>query len=381
MLDHSEIIALCRAQHGDPYAVLGMHTDPDGGLWVRSLQPGARSVAVLEAKTGKQIAELAQVEVKGVEGFFEGIMPRRRNSFPYRLRITWEHGVQETDDPYRFSTVLGEMDVWLLAEGSHLRPFERLGAHLCEIDGVAGTAFAVWAPDAQRVSVVGDFNTWDGRRHPMRVRPGSGVWELFLPDIAPDILYRFEIRNRNSGEVLTKSDPYGRRFEMRPGNESIVAPRSTYVWQDTAWIERRAAADWQHAPMSTYEVHLGSWQRGYEGEFLNYRELARQLVEYVTRMGFTHIELLPITEHPFDQSWGYQVTGYFAPTSRFGAPDDFRYFVDLCHQHDIGVILDWVPAHFPKDAHALARFDGTPLYEHEDPRQGCLLYTSPSPRD
>ncbi len=235
---------------------------------------------------------------------------------------------------------------------------------------MAGVLFAVWAPNAERVSVVGDFNRWDGRRHPMRVRPGTGIWELFIPDIGAGSFYKFEIRNRHSGEVLLKSDPYGQQFELRPNTSSIVTAQSPYQWQDAAWMERRAGADWQHAPMSVYEVHLGSWQRGIEGEFLNYRELARMLVEYVKKMGFTHIELLPITEHPFDLSWGYQATGYFAPTSRFGTPDDFRYFVDHCHQHGIGVILDWVPAHFPKDAHALARFDGTALYEHEDPRKG-----------
>ena len=206
MLDHAEIIALCRAEHGDPYAVLGMHTDADGGLWVRSLQPGALSVTVLEAKTGKRVAELTHIEIEEVEGFFEGLMPRRRRSFPYRLRIVWQEGVQETDDPYRFPTVLGEMDVWLLAEGSHLRPFERLGAHLCEIDGVPGTAFAVWAPDAQRVSVVGDFNTWDGRRHPMRLRRECGVWEIFLPGVGAGAHYKYEIRARDGYLLPLKSD-------------------------------------------------------------------------------------------------------------------------------------------------------------------------------
>jgi 1,4-alpha-glucan branching enzyme len=262
MLEHAEIIALCRAQHGDPYAVLGMHTDADGGLWVRSLQPGARSVAVLDAASGRQVAELTHVEVEGVEGFFEGIMPRRRNSFAYRLRITWEEGVQETDDPYRFSTVLGEMDVWLLAEGSHLRPFERLGAHLCEIDGVAGTAFAVWAPDAQRVSVVGDFNTWDGRRHPMRLRRECGVWEIFLPGVTAGAHYKFEIRSRDGQLLPLKSDPYGFQAELRPSTASIVCALPPPVDPDLA-----AAGDDLSAPLSVYEVHLASWRRADDGGF------------------------------------------------------------------------------------------------------------------
>ena len=238
------------------------------------------------------------------------------------------------------------------------------------VDGIPGVLFAVWAPNAERVSVVGDFNHWDGRCHPMRVRGGSGVWELFVPDLEPGALYKYEIRNRHSGAVVLKIDPYGQAFEQRPHTASIVTPEATYRWQDQDWLQRRRDHDWQHAPMSIYEVHLGSWQRGPEGEFLNYRELAERLVPYVAELGFTHIELLPVTEHPYDPSWGYQTTGYYAPTSRFGDPDDFRYFVDYCHQHGIGVFLDWVPAHFPKDAHGLARFDGTPLYEHEDPRRG-----------
>jgi 1,4-alpha-glucan branching enzyme len=359
---NDELIRIAEARHHDPFSVLGRHPCA-AGVVVRAYIPHATEVSIAEGN-------LPLARIPGSD-FFEWQGSGKNLPEHYRLiwRDTWHHD-HIAHDPYTYLPQLTDFDLHLFGEGRHSHAYNFLGANEHEIDGVAGILFAVWAPNAERVSVLGDFNHWDGRRHPMRVRPGSGVWELFIPDIAPGIFYRFEIRNRNSGEVLTKSDPYGRRFEMRPGNASIVSPRSTYVWQDAAWMERRAAADWQHAPMSTYEVHLGSWQRGYEGEFLNYRELARQLVEYVNRMGFTHIELLPVTEHPFDQSWGYQVTGYFAPTSRFGTPDDFRYFVDLCHQNDIGVILDWVPAHFPKDAHALARFDGTALYEHEDPRKG-----------
>ncbi len=229
--------------------------------------------------------------------------------------------------------------------------------------------FAVWAPNASRVSVVGDFNRWDGRVHPMRKR-GGGVWELFIPNLGAGELYKYEIRNDRWDAVFSKADPYGRRYELRPKTSSIIEAPSQYVWGDAKWLKERAKWDWQHQPMSIYEAHLGSWQRGPEGEMLSYKELAHRLVEYVQDLGFSHIELLPVTEHPYDKSWGYQATGYYAPTSRFGTPDEFRYFVDYCHQQGIGVIIDWVPAHFPKDAHGLARFDGTPLYEHEDPRMG-----------
>ncbi len=235
---------------------------------------------------------------------------------------------------------------------------------------MAGVLFALWAPNAERVSVVGEFNRWDGRRHPMRVRGGSGVWELFIPDLEPGHVYKYEIRNRHSGQVFLKADPYAQRQELRPCTASVIAGTSAFDWNDGGYLAARKEADWQHQPMSVYEVHLGSWQRDMEGEFLGFRELAHRLVDYVNEMGFTHIELLPITEHPFDLSWGYQTTGYFAPTSRYGSPDDFRYFVDHCHRNGIGVLLDWVPAHFPRDAHGLGRFDGSPLYEHEDPRRG-----------
>jgi 1,4-alpha-glucan branching enzyme len=245
-----------------------------------------------------------------------------------------------------------------------------MGAHLHSVDHISGVLFAVWAPNAGRVSVIGDFNHWDGRCHPMRSLGSCGIWELFIPGLEVGCYYKFEILNRESHQVLTKTDPYGQQFELRPNTSSIVARDDTYQWQDQAWMESRSRHDWLHEPMSIYEVHLGSWKQDPAGNFLNYRDLADDLVNYVKGLGFTHIELMPITEHPFDGSWGYQTTGYFAPTSRFGTPDDFRYFMDTCHQSNIGVILDWVPAHFPKDEFALARFDGTPLYEHEDPRKG-----------
>ena len=357
-----DLIRIAEARHHDPFSQLGRHPCPDGVV-VRVYIPHAIEVSIAEGNLPLERIEHSD--------FFEWRGAAR--NVPEHYRLIWRdssHHEHIAHDPYSYLPQLADFDLHLFAEGKHRHAYNFLGANEHEVDGVAGVLFAVWAPNAERVSVVADFNRWDGRRHPMRVRPGSGIWELFIPDLGPDNLYRFEIRNRHSGEVLLKSDPYGQRFEMRPGNASIVCPRSGYSWGDGVWMGKRPSADWQHSPMSVYEVHLGSWQRGYEGEFLNYRELARQMVEYVKEMGFSHVELLPVTEHPFDQSWGYQVTGYFAPTSRFGAPDDFRYFVDLCHQHDIGVILDWVPAHFPKDAHGLARFDGTALYEHEDPRKG-----------
>ncbi len=353
---------IIEARHHDPFQVLGRH--PSAGLAaVRVHIPQASEVTIAEGPWPMQrIGDTDLFEWQGDP-----------DSVPNRYRIIWrddQHREHIAHDPYSFPPQLSDYDLHLFGEGNHWHAYRILGAHPHEVGGVAGVLFGVWAPNAERVSVVGDFNNWDGRRHPMRVRGGSGVWELFIPDLGPGALYKFEIRNRASGEVLLKADPYGQRFELRPGTASIIAEQSGYEWQDQGWLRKRAAADWQHEPMSIYEVHLGSWQRGPEGEFLDYRELARRLVAHVNNMGFSHIELLPITEHPYDPSWGYQTTGYYAPSSRYGQPEDFRYFVDLCHQHGIGVIIDWVPAHFPKDGHGLARFDGSALYEHEDPRRG-----------
>ena len=287
----------------------------------------------------------------------------------YRLRWTDDRGHEhEQFDTYCFPPQLGDLDIYLFGEGRHLHAYRFLGAHEHQVDGVGGVLFAVWAPNAERVSVIGDFNRWDGRVHSMRARGGSGIWELFIPGLSAGTLYKFEIRTRQ-GSLLVKADPYANAFQMRPETACWVN-RDNYEWNDATWIDQRAEGDWQHSPMSVYEVHLGSWQKSDQGHFLNYRELAHRLAEYVNWLGFSHIELLPITEHPFDASWGYQTTGYFAPTSRFGSPDDFRYFVDHMHQRGIGIILDWVPAHFPKDDFALAKFDGTALYEHEDPRLG-----------
>ncbi|HED35393.1 MAG TPA: 1,4-alpha-glucan branching protein GlgB [Gammaproteobacteria bacterium] len=273
-------------------------------------------------------------------------------------------------DPYSFEPQLSEYDLHLFSEGKHLHTYRILGSHHKVIDGIAGVLFATWAPNASRVSVTGDFNQWDGRCHPMRSSGSSGIWELFIPGLQPDSLYKFEIKNRNSGFISSKSDPYAQQLELRPRTASVTRAEIQYNWQDQDWLNARKKFDWLHQPMSIYECHLGSWQKDEQGAFLNYRELAHRLVEHIKKTGFTHIELLPITEHPLDASWGYQTTGYFAPTRRFGSADDFRYFVDYCHSHEIGVILDWVPAHFPKDEHGLARYDGSPLYEHEDPRRG-----------
>ena len=349
---------LVEGRHNDPFAVLGRHKEGDT-MVVRVLLPHAEEVTLAEG--GHRLQRIEGTDI------FEW----RGAQVPERYRLIWrddQHREHIAHDPYCYPPQLPDFDLHLFGEGKHWHAHRLLGAQVHEADGVAGVLFAVWAPSADRVSVVGDFNRWDGRSHPMRLH-GNGVWELFIPDLPSGVIYKFEIRAKNS-DVFLKSDPYGRRFELRPQTACIVEPPSEFPWGDAAWLEARAGFDWQHGPMSIYEVHLGSWQRDPEGEMLNYREAAPLLVEHAKRLGFTHIELMPITEHPYDKSWGYQTTGYYAPTSRFGTPDDFRWFVDHCHQNGIGIILDWVPAHFPKDAHGLARFDGTALYEHEDPRLG-----------
>ncbi len=366
MLNKAEVLALCRAEHGDPFAVLGLHSDAKKRLWLRTMQPGATAVHVIDADSGEVLTELAQREIKSLgapSGFFEASILGRNKQLNYRLRVVWPDATQELDDPYRFPPVLGELDVWLLAEGSHLRPFERLGAHPREINGVHGVAFAVWAPNAQRVSVIGDFNTWDGRRHPMRLRRECGVWEIFIPGLETGARYKFEIRAHNGELMPHKADPYGFAAELRPATASIVADLP-------ANVSRPSNETRLNEPVSIYEVHLGSWQRNEHGGFLSWQELAQRLIPYVTDLGFTHLELLPISEHPFDGSWGYQPLGLYAPTARFGSPQGFQDFVAACHAAGLKVIVDWVPAHFPSDAHGLGRFDGQALYEHADPREG-----------
>jgi 1,4-alpha-glucan branching enzyme len=306
------------------------------------------------------------------QGLYEAILADHEETPHYRMRASDDEGHTWTFvDPYSFWPVLTDFDLQLLGEGNDHRSYEKLGAHVREIDGVRGTLFAVWAPNAQRVSVVGSFNQWDGRRHPMRVRGGSGIWELFLPAIGQGELYKYEIK-AHEGYVLVKADPHAYAAEVRPRTASMVYQIDGYKWGDEAWMEARRSKDQLAAPFAIYEVHLGSWMRVPEenNRFLTYRELADKLVAYVKDLGYTHVELLPVAEHPFDASWGYQVIGYYAPTSRYGTPTDFMYFVDTMHQNGIGVILDWVPAHFPRDPHGLARFDGTALYEYGDPRKG-----------
>ncbi len=353
---------IAAATHHDPFSYLGLHRNGKQAR-LRVYAPHTRTLQI--AQGAQELARHGESDFFEWSGAGEAIADHER-----LLRVDDKGNEIEFYDPYSFAPLLSDFDLHLFQQGRHWHIYRILGAHLRTVDGVDGVLFATWAPNAQRVSVIGDFNSWDGRRHPMRSRGGSGVWELFIPGIQVGTLYKFELRNQHTGAVLKKIDPYASAFEMRPATASIVADNSRYEWADEDWLQQREQADWLHTPMSVYEVHLGSWRRGADGEFLNYRELAAQLLEYLQDTGFTHIELLPVTEHPLDDSWGYQTTGYFAPTSRFGTPDDFRFFVDTLHQHGFGIILDWVPAHFPKDAHALARFDGSALYEHEDPRRG-----------
>jgi 1,4-alpha-glucan branching enzyme len=364
LTDPREIERIARGEHDDPFAVLGAHRVRANGrqLWaVRAFLPGAEEASVVH--------ERGSVEMKMLhpEGFFEARVPARTET--YRLAVRQGEGEELLEDPYRFASTLSDFDLHLLAEGTDLQLFDKLGAHPLELEGVRGVRFAVWAPNARRVSVVGPFNGWDGRRHPMRLHPGSGVWEIFIPEVEAGAYYKYEILPQAGGPML-KSDPVGFGTELRPGTASVVEDRAGYTWGDGDWMEARERRNPYTSPLSIYEVHLGSWMRDAEGEMLGYRGLADRLADYVSEMGFTHVELLPVMEHPYDPSWGYQVTGYFSPTRRFGSPDDFRYLVDTLHQRGIGVILDWVPAHFPKDAAGLRRFDGSPLYEHADPRQG-----------
>jgi len=333
---------------------------------VHTLQPQAAAVQLLD-RSDNVLCDFSPVHEAGV--FAAELPPRLRR---YRLRITMPDGQHyDSEDPYRFAPTLGDLDLYLLGEGSHQRIYETLGAHCMEIGGVTGTRFAVWAPNAQRVGVSGDFNGWDGRRHVMRLHPANGVFELFIPGVGAGDKYKFELLAANGELLPLKSDPFAQASEAPPGNASIVY-RSRYEWCDDEWLAKRRRTPGLDRPVSIYEVHPGSWRRrpGDGNRPLSWRELAVELIDYVRDTGFTHIELLPITEYPYDGSWGYQPVGLYAPTYRFGTPDEFRFFVDRCHQADIGVILDWVPAHFPKDAHGLARFDGTALYEHEDPRKG-----------
>ena len=362
--EESDIKAIVAGRHSDPFGILGLHEV--GGVWVtRAFIPHAETVSA-RTLDNRILGELNR---RHDAGFFEGKVALE-GRMPVRYHARNEGGEWDVLDPYSFGPVLGPMDDYYIGEGSHLRLFDKLGAHAIEFEGVAGTHFAVWAPNAQRVSVVGPFNDWDGRRHPMRVRLSTGIWEVFIPAVGPGEIYKYEIVGADGKLRPLKADPFALQSELRPKNASVVADPTPFQWTDQAWMERRARTDWRRNPVSIYEVHLGSWRRRADGGFMSYDQLAEQLIPYAADLGYTHIELLPITEHPFDPSWGYQPTGLYAPTARFGDPAGFARFVDAAHRAGLGVILDWVPAHFPTDEFGLARFDGTALYEHLDPRQG-----------
>jgi len=365
---HGEALdALARGHCNNPFALLGIHRLDSGERIVRCFQPGAVQVSLVDTG-GKQLAPMQRVHEQGV---FCAVMPARKRR--YRFKVVYGDGNSRViEDPYRFPSILGELDLHLLGQGSHQHIWNAMGSQCVQVQGIQGTRFSVWAPNALRVSVVGDFNDWDGRRHVMRLHPGNGVWEIFVPDVGHGTLYKYEIIDGKGNLLPSKTDPIGQYFEPPPGNASVVY-QSAYAWNDQDWMAARSSSPRLDQPVSIYEVHLGSWRRPESDPSgsLSYRELARELVDYVVDMGFTHIELLPVSEHPFSGSWGYQPIGMFAPTCRFGEPDDFRYFIDCCHQAGIAVIVDWVPAHFPRDTHGLGRFDGTALYEHEDPRKGA----------
>jgi 1,4-alpha-glucan branching enzyme len=368
-LPPDELNAFLSATHPDPFRILGPHRVGDD-LSIRVFRPDAQKVEILTNGDSGQPVEAEKIHS---DGFFCARIAGAGRDLAYRVRLTAFNDTQwTTSDTYRYGPIMGEMDLYLFSEGQHWRLYDKFGAHLRTIDGDPGTYFAVWAPNAQRVSVVGDFNGWDGRVHPMRKLLGSGVWELFIPGVEEGTHYKFEIRTHN-GALLLKSDPFA-FFNQHGGRStsSLVYNLERYKWNDADWMESRPKRDWPKSAISIYEVHLGSWRRRADegNRHLSYLELADTLVPYVVDLGYTHIELMPIAEHPFEGSWGYQVTNYYAPTSRFGNPDELRHFIDACHQAGIGVIVDWVPAHFPKDAHGLAEFDGTDLYEHMDPRQG-----------
>ncbi len=358
----ADMEAIVGGYHGDPFAHLGPHTGPLGQSVIRAFLPHAAAAAVL---SDGETAPMARIHAAGL---FEAILP----SLParYQLRVKLNSGEETVqDDPYRFWPLLSDFDVHLHGEGTNYEAWRSMGVHLVTVDDVDGARFAVWAPSAESVCVVGDFNAWDNYRHPMRKRDG-GVWELFIPGVKQGEIYKYLVRSQIFGVSNLKCDPYGFASECPPKQGSVVWDLSRYEWGDQAWLQSRAGTNWLERPVSAYEVHLESWMKSPTGEPLTYHELANQLIPYVKELGFTHLELMPPMEHPYSGSWGYQVVGYFSPTARFGTPDDFKHFIDQCHQNGLGVIADWVPAHFPKDAHGLARFDGTACYEHEDPRQG-----------
>ena len=372
-LSLNQLEQLVQGYHWDPLAILGAHPMVQGNspfVEIRCFLPEASDVALLSSPQSQQSVSMKRIHK---DGLFEAIVPGPLETNLYRLRVTDYAGqVTERHDPYAFPPLLTDFELHLFTEGTFFKAYETIGAHLRTVQGIAGVHFVVWAPNALRVSVVGDFNQWDGRRHPMTNRGISGLWELFIPELTDGTLYKFEIRSRHHDTPLLKADPYAFVSELRPKTASIVSAHATYNWKDHSWMTARAQQNTLATPLAIYEVHLGSWMRVTEegNRWLTYKELAKNLIPYVKNMGYTHVELLPITEHPFDGSWGYQTTGYLAITSRYGSPEDFMAFVDTAHQAGIGVLIDWTPAHFPDDPHGLAQFDGTHLYDHADPRLG-----------
>ena len=363
----ADIEAIATGRHGNPFVVLGMQGGNGAPLAVNVFAPQATAIEVVDRASGEAVASLSRLHA---EGFFSAFIPSRTERFDYQLRLSSGDQSWVVEDPYRFPPVLGELDEYLLGEGRHHDQYRQLGAHPREMEGIKGVAFAVWAPNAQRVSVVGEFNAWDGRRHPMRKRIGVGVWELFVPGLQRGEVYKYEILGAHGQRLPLKADPISFYQEVAPATASVVHGLPDYEWRDGDWLEQRQARQALDAPMSIYEVHLGSWRTAGDGTRLVYDAIADYLIPYLEELSFTHVELMPVSEHPFAGSWGYQPIGMFAPTSRFGDPEAFARFVDRLHQAGFGVIIDWVPAHFPSDAHGLVHFDGTALYEHEDPRLG-----------
>lgn len=372
-LSLDDIKKIVHADHHDPFHVLGMHcleTEKGGkGIVVRTFYPDAAGLTVLPENPQYPQKRMHKIHK---EGLYEGVFEDTADFFSYRLKADLHNGSSViTADAYSFPPVISEYDMHLFAEGNNIKIYEKLGSHRMRIHNTEGFLFAVWAPNARRVSVVGGFNNWDGRMHPMRARGASGIWELFIPELSSGELYKYEIKAQNC-DIFLKADPYGFRTELRPSTATITCDIDAYTWQDAEWMEKRVKNDILHDPLSIYEVHLGSWMRVPEEDNRNltFREVAPRLVDYVKKMGYTHVEFLPLASHPYDPSWGYQVTGYYSPAEQYGSPEDLMYLIDALHQNGIGVILDWVPAHFPTDSHSLAWFDGTCLYEHADPRKG-----------
>ena len=385
LLETEEIAALINAEHDNVFSVLGMHKHPTKkSLLVRTFLPEALSVNVIDNKSGKKVATLNLVNEAGL---FEGKLGRRRNFFSYHLQVVYKNETVLVEDPYQYPSLINEQDLYLFCEGTHEHVYQWMGSHQQKIGNISGVHFVVWAPAAKRVSVVGDFNFWDGRRHAMRKHPAAGIWEIFIPSIKENSCYKYEIVGANGDVQPLKADPYAVAMQHPPETASKVIFNHDFQWQDHDWMTARSSSvNYYRSAVSIYEVHLGSWRRSdldlpddlsnsvanhqANNHYLTYRELATQLIYYVVEMGFTHIQLMPVSEYPFDGSWGYQPVGLFAPTSRFGCADDFKYFIDCCHQAGIGVLLDWVPGHFPTDAYGTGKFDGSCLYEHEDKRKG-----------